>query len=441
MNIRNTLLPFITLAALLLTSPVFSKQIQLDVDLATPVIKAEQKQKAFIKVSLTGYEQLSVEQRIPANIALVLDKSGSMSGEKMAYAKQAATLAVERLNSEDILSIITYDTGVEVVVPSTKLTNKAQVIKAIQQIQPNGSTALFAGVSQGAAEIRKFMDKNKVNRVILMSDGLANVGPQSPSELGQLGMALGREGMSVTTIGLGLGYNEDLMTQLAGYSDGNHAFVENAADLATIFQYEFGDVLSVIAQDVDIEIQCKNGVKPIRVLGRQADILGNRVHTSLSQLYSEQEKYLLLEVEVPAQSSTEALQVADVKVNYHNLHAKKRDQLTEIALVRFSGSDSEVRSAINAPVYEAAVQQVANEASKRAIDLRDKGDVKQAKEILSKNASYLRQEAAAIGGSQALEEQASESTEDAEKLESSNWNRTRKELKAKQYKVEKQQSY
>jgi Ca-activated chloride channel family protein len=441
MNIRNTLLPLITLAALLLTSPVFSKQIQLDVDLATPVIKAEQKQKAFIKVSLTGYEQLSVEQRIPANIALVLDKSGSMSGEKMAYAKQAATLAVERLNSEDILSIITYDTGVEVVVPATKLTNKAQVIKAIQQIQPNGSTALFAGVSQGAAEIRKFMDKNKVNRVILMSDGLANVGPQSPSELGQLGMALGREGMSVTTIGLGLGYNEDLMTQLAGYSDGNHAFVENAADLATIFQYEFGDVLSVIAQDVDIEIQCKNGVKPIRVLGRQADILGNRVHTSLSQLYSEQEKYLLLEVEVPAQQSTQALQVADVTVNYHNLHAKKRDQLTEVALVRFSSSDSEVRSAINTPVYEAAVQQVANEASKKAIDLRDKGDVKQAQDVLSKNASYLRQEAAALGGSQALEEQASESIEDAEKLESTNWNRTRKELKAKQYKVEKQQSY
>mgnify|MGYP003380095548 CR=1 FL=1 len=79
----------------------------------------------------------------------------------------------------------------------------------------SGSTPLFAGVSQGAPELRKFLDKNRVNRVILLSDGQANVGPSSPNELGRLGLSLGKEGIAVTTIGLGLGYNEDLMAPVS----------------------------------------------------------------------------------------------------------------------------------------------------------------------------------------------------------------------------------
>lgn len=82
-----------------------------------------------------------------------------------------------------------------------------------------GGTALYAGVAQGASELREFLDPHRVNRIILLSDGQANKGPSSPSELGNLGAALISEGISVTTIGIGLGYNEDLMTQLAPRSD------------------------------------------------------------------------------------------------------------------------------------------------------------------------------------------------------------------------------
>ena len=87
--------------------------------------------------------------------------------------------------------------------------------------------------------------------------------PDSPAALGDLGASLGKSGISVTTIGLGLGYNEDLMVRLAEKSDGNHAFVENSRDLSRIFEYEFGDILSVVAQDVKIKINCLPGVKPV----------------------------------------------------------------------------------------------------------------------------------------------------------------------------------
>ena len=185
------------------------------------------------------------------------------------------------------------------IVPATKLSDKEAVVQQIRRIEAGGSTALFAGVSKGADELRKFLDKNRVNRVILLSDGLANVGPQSPSELGSLGASLMKEGISVSTMGLGLDYNEDLMTKLAQNSGGNHSFIEQANDLARVFNQEFNDVLSVVAQEVAIDIRVAAGVRPVRVLNADAEINGQQVILQMNQLYSEQEKYVMLEVEVP----------------------------------------------------------------------------------------------------------------------------------------------
>src|SRR5205085_8842601 len=121
--------------------------------------------------------------------------------------------------------------------------------EAICSIEAGGNTALHGGVSRGAAEIRRHLDDGHyVNRIILLSDGLANVGPSTPEELGRLGTSLMKEGISVTTIGLGLGFNEDLMTRLAQRSDGNTYFVESSADLPRIFAAELGDVLNVVAR-------------------------------------------------------------------------------------------------------------------------------------------------------------------------------------------------
>ncbi len=405
-------------------------------------MEADKRQTAFVKIALTGFKQDSVHERIPANVAIVLDKSGSMAGQKIEQAKQAAILAVNRLNTHDIVSVVAYDTVVDVVVPATKVSDKEAIAKKIRQINTNGSTALFAGVSKGSQEVRKFIEKNKVNRVILLSDGLANVGPQTPSELGELGLSLGKEGISVSTIGLGLGYNEDLMTQLAGYSDGNHVFVEDASRLAQIFQYEFGDVLSVVAQGVDIHIECADGIKPLRVLGRNANIFGNKVSMRLNQLYSEQEKFMILEVEVPPHAAGFERDIAKVNVTYNNLASDKSDTLNALAYARFSTSETEVKNNINQSAYEASVGQIVNEQSKKALKYRDQGNLTEARNalkesagILNKAKSFLPKPSAALK----LEEKAVE--EEAELLDSDDWRRSRKVIKANQFKKDSQQSY
>lgn len=417
-----------------------TKEVSISSELATPVMAAGVKQTAFVRIALTGFHMDNDVDRTPANVAIVLDKSGSMSGEKIRHAREAAAMAVGKLSDKDIVSIVTYDTTVDVVVPATRAGNRRAIYRAIDSIRSGGNTALFAGVSKGAYEVRKYIDRNRVNRVILLSDGLANVGPSQPSELGSLGMALAKDGITVTTIGLGLGYNEDLMTQLANYSDGNHMFVEDAEELTRVFEQEFGSVLSVIAQDVDIQIECDEWVKPLRIVGRDGDIIGRKVITRMNQLYSDEQKYVVLEVEILPQKSGAERKLADVKVAYHNMATDKQRDVTDSVVASFSDSEEKVRKAVNKPAYEAAVEQVANEISREALELRDRGDVDGARLKLQENVQLLESGASSID-SEKLRAQKREAEIDADKFnDGRDWNRVRKELKAKQYNRAKQNS-
>ena len=287
-------------AAVLSTGMAGAAQATLKVGLGTPVVLEGQKQTAFLKVGITCSAAEGESARPPVNVAIVMDRSGSMTGEKLDHAKEAAIMAIDSLSANDIVSVITYDDTVNVLCPATKLTDRTSIEKAIRKIKPGGSTALFAGVSKGADELRKFREHNGVSRIVLLSDGLANVGPSTPDDLAQLGCSLAREGITVSTIGLGLGFNEDLMTQLAVKGGGSHYFAEMPKDLARAYEREFKRALSVVGQEAQVRVECAEGIRPVRVLGREAEIDGQRVIVSLNQLYSDSEKYVIMEVEIPA---------------------------------------------------------------------------------------------------------------------------------------------
>ena len=178
----------------------------------------------------------------------------------------------------------------------------------------------------------------------------------------------------MTTLGLGLDYNEDLMTQLARKSDGNHYFIENTADLARRFGYEFDDVLSVVAQEVTVRVTCAEGVRPIRVLGREADITGQTVTTYVNQVYGNQEKYILLEVEVPAGREGTVRNIAEVNVAYVNMATKSPDRITRVACRALHGlSEVWSKSNTNPAVMASAIEQIAVERNKVAVSLARSG--------------------------------------------------------------------
>jgi Ca-activated chloride channel family protein len=423
-------------------SVAFAKQIKLDVGLAKPTVAVGDggKVENHMRIALTGFELNKERERLPVNVAIVIDKSGSMQGDKIEQARQAAVHAIDRLRDNDIVSVIAYDSSVNVVVPATKASDRQGIKASIRAIQAGGNTALFAGVSKGAAEVRKFKEDKRVNRVILLSDGLANVGPSAPSELEELGASLIKEGISVSTMGLGLGYNEDLMTHLAMASSGNHVFIEDAENLVRVFQNEFDDVLSVVAQKIVIKAQMAEGVRPIKVLNYPADITGQQVSIELGQLYSGQERYFVVEFEVASGKANTRRAIADVTVEYMNMATETKDKLSSSVEVKFTDSIEVAEREVNKEVLAACVIQIANERNRRATELRDAGEVEEARKLLRFNADYLGTNYKALGLPE-LDLRCKLNVIQAEQLDSKDWATNRKGMREQQNLDATQQSY
>lgn len=367
-----------------------NEAVRIRVDVDRGVLPADTTEKAIVKIALDGVRLPRRGLRPPVNIALVIDRSGSMAGDKIVKAREAALEAVRRLAADDIVALVVYDTQVQTLVPAQRVGDGRRLEQAIRGIEVAGNTALHGGVTRGAAEVRRHMAGGRyVNRVILLSDGLANVGPNSPEELGRLGASLVREGISVTTIGLGLGFNEDLMTRLAQRSDGNTYFVEDSADLPRIFASELGDVLNVVARRVVIEIEFPASVRPINFVGREGTIRGQRAELTINQLYGGQEKFALVEVEVsPAKSGTE-LEIARARVSYEDASHGRASTVTAKRNVQFSTSRAAVVGSADHNVqadWAANTMAIAKDEAVALVDANRRGE---AAAMLRKRADEL----------------------------------------------------
>ena len=428
--------------AALAAVPALANTVKLDARLGQSAVVASSGKRVYLRISLEGLALGQTNKRTPANVGLVIDRSGSMEDDnKIGKAREAASLAIERLGEDDVASIVAFSRHAEVMLPAQHVTDHARIDRIIRGLEAGGNTALYAGTEEGLAQVGKYLDRGRVSRLILISDGLANVGPSSPEAVARLGIEAARKGISITTIGLGLGYNEDLMTKLAYASDGNHAFVERSSQLVDIFDKEFGDVLSVVAQDIIIRIDCHRGFKPIRMLGREAEIQGGVVTFRMNQLIGKQQKYAVLELEVPQGAQPGDMDVADVDLSYSENGAKERSTDKSRVSIRVTGRPADEQASLDKSVMGDITTQLANEVHEEAVKLRDAGNLKDAKQMLDGYAAKLDEQAASMGIAPAAPI-AKQFREDAEKLgDEADWNRTRKAMKAYQHKNKTMQSY
>jgi len=426
--------------------------IEIGAELGHAAVARKSRDRVYLRLSLKSLAATTRKERPPLNVALVIDRSGSMEGDRIAAAKKGAHVALERLSRDDIVSLVSYNHAVEVDAPAGKIGAKRDAIEhAIDKLSASGTTALYAGVKEGGEQVETFRSDMQVNRVVLLSDGLANVGPSSPAELAELGRKLAGKGITVSTIGLGLEYNEDLMQRLAAASDGNHVFVERPSDLAEIFDREFGDALSIAARDVVITIECRSGFTPKRILGRDGEIAGNRVTVKLNQLQAENERYVVVELDPPKESGAQPeADVAAISVTYIDMERGTAGSDTATVKARLTDDAEEAKGSINKAVMSQVTEQVATEASEEAVALRDKGDVAGARKLLEDNASYLNSQKSALGTGAAAAPAASiskldkleqKTREAANNLDAENWERTRKVMRHDQHKSKVQQSY
>lgn len=195
-----------------------------------------------------------VSERPGLNLTLVLDRSGSMAGTKLDLTRQAAGLAVRSLAESDRFGVVLFDDRVDTLIPSALLTDKGKALGLIGKVDAGGSTALFAGWQTGGEQALKGVEPRRINRVVLLTDGQANVGETNPDTICHAVHQLAERGVQTTTIGFGSDYNENLLRSIASSGDGNHFYVERPEQLTTCFEVELGGLTATLGRRVRLEV-------------------------------------------------------------------------------------------------------------------------------------------------------------------------------------------
>jgi len=271
-------------------------------------------------IGLKGVEA-SASNDLPMNLSLVIDRSGSMQGQKIVDARQAALSMIDRLRRGDRVSIVSYSDNVRVDVRSTVINRRTRrtIKQAIRRISADGSTFLSGGLEAGIREARRHLRGDQANRVLLISDGLANRGITAVSALNQIARTATQDGIATTTLGLGADYNEDLMTAVANHGGGNYYFVERSEDLASILDQELDQMMATVASGATLELSLNDGVEVEEVYGYAWNRDGNRTVIRLGDVFAGQSRAILVKLRVPRKDGSKTL--GDFTVLYDDMTA------------------------------------------------------------------------------------------------------------------------
>ncbi|MEH2091357.1 vWA domain-containing protein [Nostoc sp.] len=249
------------------------------------------------------------------NLSLVIDRSGSMAGAPLHHALKAAESVVDKLEPDDILSVVVYDDEVDSVVPPQAVTNKATLKNSIRKVRAGGITNLSGGWLKGCEHVKTRLDPQKINRVLLLTDGHANMGIQDPKILTATAGQKAEEGIITTTLGFAQGFNEDLLIGMARAATGNFYFIQSIDEATEVFSIELDSLRAVVGQNLKVTLELADGVRLVDTLSlakvSQNDA-GQAVIT-LGELYEGEDKLLGLSLGI---SSAQVGDLPVMKLHY-----------------------------------------------------------------------------------------------------------------------------
>jgi Ca-activated chloride channel family protein len=334
----------------------------------------------------------SPDNRIPLNLSIVLDRSGSMGGEKLSAARDAAAMLIRRLHPDDVVSVVAYDDEVITVADPATGDAQAALPRLVHDIGEGGSTNLSGGWLRGRELVARGMRAGGVNRVVLLTDGLANVGITEPTKLLGLCRTACGGGITTTTIGFGADYDEKLLRGMADAGGASTWYIERPDQASDVFAEELEGLLTLCAQTVSVEIRPSDAVTLTAVRHQYpTTALGTGARLELGDLYAREPKSVLVEFFVPAllDESGDAgdVAIAHVALTAHVLTEAggvERQEITFPVIARLTAAghaEPEVRREML--LLDAA------KAREDALRLRDEGDFGGAATVLREISTAL----------------------------------------------------
>ena len=281
--------------------------------------------EVLIKVSGSEETSLSSLNRLPLNIAIVLDRSGSMSGHPLNEAKQSAKMLIDRMNEDDRVSIITFDNRVDVIASNQHVTNKNFLKRKIDEIETGGMTALYDGWSVAVDQLINHVNDQTFSRIMLLSDGCANQGLTDAKIICKEVAAQCEEGISTSTYGLGRNFNEELMTAMAKNGHGIAHYGQTADDLLDLFIEEFDLISSTIARRLRLRVRSEAGIRIDLVNDFPVDENGYFV---LPDLAKDGQAWALFKIFIdrddPRNKTDETTKILKSQVQYLDFHGEEK---------------------------------------------------------------------------------------------------------------------
>lgn len=378
----------------------------------------DQPQLIYILTELAPGESMS-GSRIPLNFALVLDRSGSMAGEKLRTMKDAVKNIIDQLNPDDFISIVTFETKTQVLVDSQPATNKDEIKSQVDKIRDGGGTNMAPAIQEGLRLVSKKQVSERVSRLVLLTDGEATDNEDDSRNLANLA---GSQGIQLVGLGFGKDWNEDFMFDLAdrsllstpGARLGHADYIPRPEDANKVFQDVYQS-MQVVAKDVSITIRMVQGLEARRVwqvaplikdVGRSV-IQGRAIVIPVGELEKNGAAYLA-EVMLPPRSQG-TVRIAQTDVTYDIPGVGQKKEAVDL-IVQYS-ADQAVQNQLNGRVMNIIEKVQAFKLQTQALEEVDTGNVKAATQKLRQAVTILL--------SQGETNLASQMQEEAERLEQS----------------------
>lgn len=359
----------------------------------SPIAAASQSTLDLIISFQAEDETRNQAPRRPLNLSLVIDRSGSMAGTPLRHAIAAAQNIVARLTPEDYLSVVIYDDTPQTIVQHQLVQDKAAIRQAIGKVKAGGCTNLSGGWLMGCDRVKTQQSTERINRVLLLTDGQANAGITDSQVLINTARQQAEQGIITTTLGFGTYFNEDLLIGMANAAGGHFYFIQSPDDASDVFRIELESITSVVAQNLTVTLQPEASVKIAGILNNyRSNIIGNNIEVFLGDVYEIEPKQLAVELSIAPQTNIGETNIATVSYKYQAVVDGSIQEFSDQMPIAITVDSAESASSIppNATVVEQANKLRVAKVKDEAIALADKGDYTAASQKLRKTVEDLK---------------------------------------------------